>query len=247
MDLPVVDLPRTEYGKPFIPPTDDSDAPLFSVSHQFPFVGICRILDANDIPQNLRLGMDIVMFDEINSRLYSSEMDFCRVFQRSFAPGEWSCIERAQYPLQEFYLRWAIKEAYTKALGKGMSLKFDSFQTKLDVAACRYGWSLWDHLERPRTPSSQTNEEVHRLWGTISKVNSVDTTESERWLLMFIPLPSCGKNGYACICFGPAENEKALCETSLSRLDTTLSELIQFHVAARETEKNGTVTNDKCA
>mmetsp|Transcript_25356 Transcript_25356/g.52369 ORF Transcript_25356/g.52369 Transcript_25356/m.52369 type:complete len:528 (+) Transcript_25356:108-1691(+) len=33
--------------------------------------------------------------------------------------------------LKEFYLRWAMKEAYTKALGLGMNMEFDSFETRL--------------------------------------------------------------------------------------------------------------------
>jgi phosphopantetheinyl transferase len=33
--------------------------------------------------------------------------------------------------LQEFYLRWAIKEAYTKALGLGMNVEFQSFEMRL--------------------------------------------------------------------------------------------------------------------
>ncbi|KAL7466296.1 hypothetical protein ACHAXS_006604 [Conticribra weissflogii] len=33
--------------------------------------------------------------------------------------------------LKEFYLRWAMKEAYTKALGVGMNMEFDSFETLL--------------------------------------------------------------------------------------------------------------------
>ena len=33
--------------------------------------------------------------------------------------------------LQEFYLRWAIKDAYTKALGLGMNVEFQSCETRL--------------------------------------------------------------------------------------------------------------------
>jgi len=31
----------------------------------------------------------------------------------------------------EFYIRWSIKEAYTKALGEGMSLDFKTFETRI--------------------------------------------------------------------------------------------------------------------
>lgn len=33
--------------------------------------------------------------------------------------------------LKEFYLRWAMKEAFTKALGLGMNMEFESFETRL--------------------------------------------------------------------------------------------------------------------
>ena len=153
--LPVTVIPRTPYKKPYIPKRPLSDTttsqnahnqqeevnlyPL-SISHQFPFVGMARLklVDSNHHhPCRPLVGLDIVTFDDYNSKLYNSLADFVHVFHESFTPWEWTCIQHA-FPegkmLEEFYLRWAIKESYTKALGVGMGLPFDSFETRLEFA-----------------------------------------------------------------------------------------------------------------
>jgi phosphopantetheinyl transferase len=43
--------------------------------------------------------------------------------------------------LKEFYLQWAIKEAYTKSLGLGMAMEFKSFVTMLDAVE-----NLWEYI-----------------------------------------------------------------------------------------------------
>jgi len=202
VNRPVVDIPRTQYKKPYIPigprspdsnnNNSDSDNSTkvvtkyqaisevnffpMSVSHQFPFCGIARLVvvpppppppicrqhedDATITNESLvqqpqleqprpLIGLDIVTFDDYNSRLYSSLMEFLSVFESSFTPWEWKCIMLSP-PLQddkddddddddetvllrEFYLHWAMKEAYTKALGVGMGLSFDSFEIRLEL------------------------------------------------------------------------------------------------------------------
>jgi len=217
--LPVIELPRTEYKKPYIPLliqdetntttvratsqrikhsalTDEEIADAFpiSVSHQYPHVGLARLVEGNSsyfeekkkdkssgaVPnsnQLLKLGMDIVVIEPYNKRMYSSAENFLEVFKESFTSWEWNriryrkdanqSIETNHYHprlfskksfgysrggerggilkssssknvlrsdddlLQEFYLRWSIKEAYTKALGVGMGLDFKSFETRL--------------------------------------------------------------------------------------------------------------------
>ena len=37
--------------------------------------------------------------------------------------------------LHEFYIQWSIKEAYTKALGFGMNIDFQSFETEIDLSS----------------------------------------------------------------------------------------------------------------
>jgi 4'-phosphopantetheinyl transferase len=132
--LPVVELPRTTLGKPFIPPISDEQLEYpISVSHQFPFVGI---VSPHGNVQSIQLGLDIVVYEAFNRKLYGSVSEFIEVFRDSFTAWEWSRINNINSAsddqrLKEFYLRWAIKEAYTKALGVGMSVEFSSFEVRL--------------------------------------------------------------------------------------------------------------------
>ena len=134
----IVDIPRTEHKKPFIPLLyndsenvrhsiqEENTFPI-SVSHQFPFVGIAAFRENinHGTGNSFLLGMDIVVYDEFNPRLYSNVDEFLDVFQDYFTEREWQIIQsQSSNRLQEFYIRWAMKEAYTKALGIGMGAKF---------------------------------------------------------------------------------------------------------------------------
>lgn len=83
------------------------------------------------------IGFDIVVFDEINYSLYDTVQEFVVVFQHMFSSHEFKiildCYESPEKQLRELYLRWAVKEAYTKALGVGLGYDFSSFQVILDL------------------------------------------------------------------------------------------------------------------
>lgn len=152
-NLPVIEIPRTEYNKPYIPTNKNHDGvpvvniyPL-SISHQFPFVGMARCVPeevSKDVSHLPLVGLDIVAFDKFNPRLYSSASEFIEVFQDYFTPWEWKNITKCgteDQSLREFYLRWATKEAYTKALGVGLGLPFESFEIRLvDVEGGIFSW-----------------------------------------------------------------------------------------------------------
>jgi len=185
----VVNLPRTLEGKPFIPTPEGmpSDHHL-SVSHQFPFAGVATMSDSE-----VKLGLDIVVFDEYNRELYKSELDYVKVFRNSFTENEWdSILANRGNELREMYLRWSIKEAYTKALGVGMGLDFNSFETCLDGVD-----SLWN-MVRNRQSGVYVNGLIKRL----------DKDQFEFWNFFFLTLVSDDKTGYACICAGPKTNEE---------------------------------------
>ena len=222
-ERPIVDLPRTEYRKPYIPlpknwrtkaqtqtqerstgnhrtMVKEEDIFSLSISHQFPFVGMAEITTAttrqeedpaacrnghrDDVSSKHKhsdlistanenattttttnetvalttllqdrlpppiVGLDIVVFDELNPRLYSSPEEFLEVFRDQFTENEWNnSIQNpklvaeaaattstisATPKMKEFYLRWAMKEAYTKALGVGMGLEFNTFEIHLE-------------------------------------------------------------------------------------------------------------------
>ena len=218
-ELPVIDLPRTHRGKPFIPVTvyaseDESiDYPL-SVSHQFPFCGVARFLRQTT---NRMLGMDIVVFDSFNRELYDSDKDFVKVFRESFTDWEWRRIHSADNLLIEFYLRWAMKEAYTKALGLGLHLDFSAFETRLELVdeLCSQD-GIWSAISTTGT----------HLRGSVV-TNGQDETS---WDFYFLPL-FCENIGQgkvcACICFGPLCDADASFEARTTL--TTIHNLIQWH------------------
>ena len=184
-ERPIIELPKSHKGKPFIPGNDSFQ---FSVSHQYPFAGIAQCRTNS----KTRVGFDIVVFEKLNSILYKSPEDFVEVFQSSFATSEWNAIQAATHVIQEFYLRWAIKEAYTKAIGHGMSFEFSSFETKLSHA----GTSLWDFVS--------TRPNGCFLSGTVCVLT---TNQMEPWSFFFHELRSGTElTGYLCTCSEPPEN-----------------------------------------
>ena len=233
--LPVVDLPRTGKGKPFIPTTssalenESSFCPI-SVSHQFPFCGIARLIQPIDTKKTeIKLGMDIVVFEPLRTDLYSSVEDYLQVFRESLTDWEWERIHFSQCSDQqlmiEFYLRWSMKEAYTKALGLGMYLDFCTFETRLDVVDRTIddgsGNGIWSVL-------SGAKKGVH-LHGHV-----VMGAKEACWDFYFLPLfdseTEKRATGCACICFGPLEND----QSSSARFEeqvcwTTFQNVIAWH------------------
>lgn len=215
--LPLVDLPRTEKGKPFVPARasaleQESDCYPISVSHQFPYCGLARlVVDDYDSESNCvdtKLGMDIVVFESLRTDLYESAHDFLQVFRDSFTEWEWQQIlihasSTDEEPLIEFYLRWAIKEAYTKALGLGLHLEFGKFETRLDMvdkSEHDASKSIWSAI-------SDAREGIH-LRGHVN-MNGQETD----WEFYFLPLcenEGKGENeeasGCLCICLGPLDD-----------------------------------------
>jgi len=227
--LSVVELPRTEKGKPFIPTTAfalEKEANCFpiSVSHQFPFCGLARLVLKDDTTNmtDKNLGMDIVVFDPLRADLYDSVQDFLEAFQSSFTGWEWQQMHSSylsdQELMKEFYLRWSMKEAYTKALGHGMSLDFSAFETRLDLVDKNDGKSIWCVVSEAKAGSG-----IH-LRGRI-----VTEIEEAHWDFYFLPLFNDSQAaGCACICFGPLEN--ASCAPFGERIIwSTLHDAIQWH------------------
>ena len=191
-DLPIIEIPRSREGKPFIPtPTGQPSNYEFSVSHQCPYIGIAR-------SRGVKVGLDIVTFDEINRRLYSNEREFVAVFRSSFAESEWNSIASSSTILNDFFLRWAMKEAYTKSLGLGMSLEFKSFATQLDGVE-----NLWDHISMNANP-----ENGILLPGVVQHCGQPN---SERWSFFFLLMQSNEQiKGCACACVPEGSIDNAL-------------------------------------
>jgi phosphopantetheinyl transferase len=231
-------LPRTQHRKPYIPvysiaatQDEDEDSEVnvfsFSLSHQWPFVGLARIeygLEKKDVPLDSKkdlegrspilVGFDLVVFEDVNRRLYASVEEFVTVFRESFTITEWTQIhsrqeEKSGY-LREFYLQWAVKEAYTKALGVGLGFDFTSFQVEWDDANAG-GLSLWKTVSSfsAKDNGKGQQENIIELRGTIALVGKNGETlknqRPEQWVFAFLPVRATGAEivGAACACLGP--------------------------------------------
>ena len=248
--VPIVELPRTESKRPYIPlraafqrPDNVQEENLypFSVSHQFPFVALARHeLFSGDPPTDddianppHKIGIDVVTFDKINPKLYSNEQEFINVFRQSFTEWEWERINNnttAGSPFHEFYVRWSMKEAYTKALGVGMGLAFDGFDMRTDLDNdCETG--LWPIIRGNHDGISTYASIVHH-----GKTSDPVVTV-EKWEFFFLPLKD-GKNdnvnslhakGCLCICVG---NGKIANESTKHKIRvewTTMESLLRWH------------------
>jgi 4'-phosphopantetheinyl transferase len=229
--LSLVQLPRTAHGKPYLPtrqgacdPTPDT----LSVSHQFPFCGAARILPNPHINvtedfSSYKVGLDIVVKEPVNQSLYDSVDDFLAVFEDSFAPSEWQMVTSATpHCLEEFYLRWAVKEAYTKAIGVGLGFDFKSFEVAFHLPD--------DHLGRHLVLVQNEQRESYPLPvlpTTLSASIITNDMPHETWLFSFLPL---GKEpwGWACVAVGPATPERNV-QIDLQVQWTDLDRLVENH------------------
>jgi len=258
---PIVELPRTEHKKPFIPihqnppPTLDDEENLYplSISHQFPFAGMARLVVPDETQNNNNLllaGFDIVVFDEINSKLYSTVQDFVDVFRDCFAPSEWAAMNDTRRcpdegsQLRELYLRWAVKEAYTKALGVGLGFDFSSFATLFDNLGDQT--SLWRWISAAAAANAQSflmaTATVRQVSSAIASSDKNARPHQENWRFFFLPLcdtlsgSGCAQKmkGCGCVCVGPlasndSDTDRANFDITVQIQWTTISELITWH------------------
>lgn len=236
----------------------------FSVSHQYPLVGIAymdtvdrRINDCKQADLFI-LGLDIVMFDghKATMHLYSSIDEFLDVFRQSFAPFEWRCIQNAHdththshgntctddddAKIKEFFIRWAMKEAYTKALGTGMATEFSSFETRLYRTDGEELYSLWNTV---LVHEDQNQTYIHLKADIAYCANN----RKEHWDFIFKPFYR--KNlqdrlglddivGCACICVNANAIETEDISLQLNFAHLTLGSVIRFHVPTKDEPHN---------
>jgi phosphopantetheinyl transferase len=230
----IVNVPRTEHKKPYIPVAtrlghiEECDVYPFSISHQFPFVASARLLtetsDSTKREHPIQVGVDIVIYENHNPQLYDSVLEFVDAFRSSFSDAEWGdlqfCRENEHNLLRELYLRWATKEAYTKALGVGLGFNFASFDIRLGPLP--YG-SLWNTIV-------EAQNETIRFEGCVFTFEKIRPS-METWLFSFHPLSqshgSYETQGCGCVAVGPLRKSDSI---NIESDWTTLPQLIQQHM-----------------
>ena len=236
---PLVELPKSTHGKPYIPPSPSSSSKSkqhsISVSHQFPFVGMVHLISKKQQQQTttVPVGLDIVMFDDYNRNLYTNLGEFLDCFQDLFCEYEWAILRSSHHDnhhhgLREFYMQWAVKEAYTKALGYGLGFDFSSFYVELDGIAT----SLWEGFDEHTNTSKE--EKPYTLQGTIVGVKAYNMTSQENFAFYFVPLRTVDSpeiQGCACICVPSAAAANRRKEDALPVVVDwqTLHDLIGYH------------------
>ena len=254
--LALVELPRTEYGKPFIPwlgksterevDSSFSTAPqhTISVSHQFPFVGIAR-LPTHYQKQSLHVGLDVAMYEAPNPKLYATTSEFLEVFKDSFTPTEWGCIvdssaawfgrrrKSNEDSRREFYMRWAVKEAYTKALGLGLGHEFNTFEIAFDCCENDDGiGGLSEAVDTLGWIGGSSDAEggderiIAKRMATLGKIRYLEkedvAAKDEIWHFTLLELKHLQQDssvdveasGCACVCIGPFEQHEERLEIS---------------------------------
>jgi len=152
----IVELPRTKFGKPYLPSSDVD----FSLSHQYPFIGIAA--------SSKSIGMDIVVMEDRD----------LHYFEDSFTSWEWSEIKK---DINQFYLYWAAKEAYTKLIGLGLSLEFKSFEIRLPSNA------KWQLIRKEQN-------------GVFFQVQIKTSRETNHFSFLFYPMLGYTFDACACVC-----------------------------------------------
>ena len=106
------------FGKPFLHETNGGKMPEFSLSHagRMVLVGLCR---------GRRIGVDIEEIRPIG--------DTSAIAESHFTPQECAFIFDQKPANREhaFFRCWTRKEAYVKAVGKGLSIPLNSFNTQI--------------------------------------------------------------------------------------------------------------------
>lgn len=275
----IVDLPRTKFNRPFIPyltvqrthdtisetkrdAEGDNEDPTakISVSHQYPYIAIIQTSSPH------KIGLDLVVIEFRQNEFVPTINDFLEAFEGSFTPWEW---ERIQYfhsgyfiknrwrseesKLREFFLRWAMKEAYVKALGLGMHLDFASFETRLlgiDDTENNDGiWNTvttaWDEKQSSKShkcsdDSSKAGFRSRHQYTVRGRIRHiVSKTASpllpitrQMWEFIFIPLldkESGSSSSEACCCMC-REPSTQTCDNNLGGIvEPVVIEQIAFH------------------
>lgn len=267
--LPVIDLPRTKFNRPFLPQTvtgnssrrvtdeevEECRESVMSISHQFPY--LCMIHKqrsdhtSTQLPHDM-LGCDVVMFEPRLNEYSPTISDFLKPFVGCFTSCEWQAIsnDASLRPrsddsiVKEFYLRWAMKEAYTKALGVGLYVDFDSFEIRLighdvDSTNIEGDWkprgSLWGSITTDLHHCNSNGQVEHQVSfvGQVMRMREPrsdaksDAVQNGYWVFTFVPLVDGLDNnskepdnstisGCICICKGPFDEEADAATSSKS-------------------------------
>lgn len=119
LDPTAIHLTENEHGKPMLDPQQHSDQIFFSVSHS-------HDLALYAISATPNVGIDV--------EFMGKNINIDRVATRFFSPSESQYIHAITSPLQKtkaFLQTWTGKEAFVKAIGKGLLFPLNAFELSI--------------------------------------------------------------------------------------------------------------------
>ncbi|KAJ3981527.1 4'-phosphopantetheinyl transferase superfamily [Lentinula detonsa] len=122
----------TEAGKPYITTPNINPPIAYNLSHDKGFV-VMAFTDGKAHPPEYSIGVDVM---KVHLPRRDSYRSFVDTFHEQLTPLERELLSPAvpeDEGLQRFFWMWTMKEAYTKALGLGLS--FDFSRIEFDVMA----------------------------------------------------------------------------------------------------------------
>lgn len=133
---------RRKYGKPEVSAPPVTSPPRFNLSHA-DGLAVCAIACGP-------VGVDV---EQISSSIPAAE-----IAERFFTPEEAKSLVQlaAEDALQRFFELWTLKEAFSKALGCGITIGFDRFRFIVEDGSYPKFPAILDCL-RPQDPSSKWN------------------------------------------------------------------------------------------
>lgn len=139
---------KTETGKPFLL---SEPSIFFSLSHAGTYAG-CVI---SDTP----VGLDI---ENMEKSLFLPEREhlFLGTAQKCMSMAEWKCFETEQKKRECFLEYWTKKEAYSKYIGKGLSMDFSLIDTESMKEQFWTEWTTDGYCMSICTPNESPKEVV---------------------------------------------------------------------------------------
>lgn len=130
------EIMRTAEAKPFaVSKKRDVDNWNYNVSHHGPFVGIVS-------HEDYIVGTDIVQL-RVRSSWTKGAISYIDMFQAQFTPGESRAAKRCATDAERykyFFVNWSMKEAYIKAVGRGLGMDLQSLHFMISFDAnCNQG------------------------------------------------------------------------------------------------------------
>lgn len=171
------DIDYNEFGKPFLA---DNDGIFFSLSHS----GTWAMCAISDVP----VGCDIEIIKEAD----------LKIAKRFFHPDEYEAILALATPESAaqsdmFFRIWTRKESYVKAIGKGLSLPFESFSVLDDEGENYLIRSIsYDNSSRSSSPEGITSKQSESgccppiYHAAVCELNSAATFNAEKYEIRII-------------------------------------------------------------